>query len=60
MWREDGRLKKRYVKLQDLAAVSAACQARIEAERQSRADAEARRREFRYWKQLMSNNGNWR
>ncbi len=35
-WREDGRLRKRYVRVADVAAVIAGCQARREQEQQLR------------------------
>ena len=46
-WREGGRLKKRYVRRADLAAVRAACAAR---RRESRELAEA----WQQWRQLVA------
>jgi hypothetical protein len=46
-WREDGRLRKRYVRRADLVAVRAACEARRR-ERRQLADA------WQRWRQLVA------
>src|SRR5579871_814584 len=52
-WREDGRLRKQYVRQADIEAVTAACAAWREQRQQERQQREAAEREFRRLVRLL-------
>ena len=50
-WREGGRLRKRYVRLAEVAGLRVACDARRDGERRAREAARAARQE---WRELLA------